>query len=111
VVIECIFYDGQVPQTEADEYVQIANLGTTSVALGGWQLKDVSDGSPTFTFPSYSLAPGTRVRVYTNQLHTEWGGFSFGRGTAIWDNLNPDVAALFNALAAEVSRKSYPPGC
>jgi hypothetical protein len=81
------------------------------VALGGWRLLDVADGSPIFTFPSYSLAPGIRVRVYTNQFNPQWGGFSFGRGTAIWDNLNPDVAALLNAQGTEVSRKSYPPGC
>jgi len=111
VVIECIFYDGQVPRTEADEYVQIANLGATSAVLGGWRLKDVSDGSPTFTFPPYSLAPGKSIRVYTNENHPEWGGFSFGYGRAIWDNQSPDVAALFNAQEKEVSSKSYPPGC
>lgn len=111
MVIECIFYDGQVPQTEADEYVQIANLGTTPAALGGWRLQDVADGTPTFTFPTYTLAAGARIRVYTNQNHPQWGGFSFGRGTAIWDNQNPDAAALFNAQGTEVSRKSYPPGC
>ena len=111
VIIECIFYDGLVPSTEADEYVQIANTGDTPVDLEGWRLTDLSDGSPSFTFPTYILEPGERVRVYTNETHPEWGGFSFGRGGAIWNNSDPDVAGLLNALGEEVSRKSYPPGC
>ena len=112
VVIECVYYDGQVASTEDDEYVQIANVGDASVNLEGWRLKDVSDFSPIFPFPSHVLGPGETIRVYTNEDHPEWGGFSFeySRG-AIWNNSDPDVAALFNAQGQEVSRKSYPPGC
>jgi hypothetical protein len=111
VIIECIFFDGLVARTEADEYVQIANLGDTSVELMGWRLTDVADGSPSFLFPAYILKPGEKVRVYTNQDHPEWGGFSFKSSRSIWNNDKPDIAALFNAQGAEVSRKSYPPGC
>lgn len=113
MVVECVFYDGLVPQTEADEYVQIANLGSAAVDLAGWKLRDVTDGSPTFTFPAYILPPGAKVRVYTNQDHPEWGGFSFRRGSAIWRNppANPDTAGLFNLQGQEVSRRTYPPGC
>lgn len=111
MVIRCIFYDGQVPRTEADEYVEIEHTGQAPVYLQGWVLRDVSDGTPSFTFPSYTLQPGQRIRVYTNQVHPEWGGFSFGYGRPIWDNTSPDTAALFDASGREVSRKSYPPGC
>ena len=111
VVIECIFYDGLMYKTEADEYVQIANIGDTPVDLGGWRLRDISDGSPSFTFPSYILEPGERIRVYTNEHHPEWGGFSFGYGRAVWNNSDPDVAAVFNSKGEEVSRSSYPPSC
>jgi hypothetical protein len=111
ITIECIFFDGAVPRTEADEYVQIINAGNTAAALEGWKLVDVSDGAPTFDFPAYILGPGERIRVYTNQVHPEWGGFSFGHGTSIWNNLEPDVAGLFNQQNEEVSTKSYPPGC
>ena len=100
-----------MPLYEGDEYVQIANLGSTTVDLEGWQLRDVSDGSPTFEFPTYSLGPAGRVRVYTNEVHPEWGGFSFQRGSAVWSNSKPDEAGLFNPQGQEVSRKSYPPGC
>ena len=94
-----------VPQSEADEYVQIANLGSAAVDLAGWRLADISDGTPEFTFPSHNLSPGGRVRIYTNEDHSEWGGFSFGRGTAIWSNSDPDTAGLFNGQGAQVSTK------
>jgi len=109
--IDCIFFDGVVSRTESDEYVRIVNAGETSVDLSNWSLKDVADGSPTFTFPGYTIAPNETIRVYTNEVHSESGGFSFGLGSSIWANSAPDTAALFNAQRQEVSRKSYPPSC
>jgi len=107
VQITYIFYDGLVPRVESDEYVEITNLGDTPEDLEGWGLKDIDEGYPSFTFPSYVLAPGESIRVYTNEVHPEWGGFSFGYGSAIWNNKAPDIAALYNAQGQEVSRKSY----
>ena len=109
--IDCIFFDGVVSKIESDECVRIVNAGETSVSLSNWSLKDVADGSPTFTFPGYTIAPSETIRVYTNEVHSESGGFSFGRGSSIWANSEPDTAALFNAQGQEVSRKSYPPSC
>ena len=112
LVIECIFYDGLVARTESDEHVQLINLGTSPVDLKGWKLADVADGAPEFVFgESYQLGSGERVRVYTNQVHQEWGGFSFGAASSIWNNSNPDTAGLFNPGGVMVSEKSYPPGC
>ena len=111
VVIECIFYDGVVPRSEADEYVQIANLGNSDANIDGWRITDVADGSPSLFFPELVRRPGDRIRVYTNQRHDEWGGLGFGYGRAVWNNSSPDVAALFDSAGTEVSRKSYPPGC
>jgi beta-lactamase superfamily II metal-dependent hydrolase len=107
VKITKIFYDGLVPRTESDEYVEITNQGSESVDLKGWVLKDISEGYPSFTFPSYVLQPSKSIRVYTNEIHPEYGGFSFGSGKAVWNNTSPDTAALFNAQGQEVSRKSY----
>lgn len=106
VQITDIFYDGQVPRVESDEYVEITNLGVSEVDLTGWVLKDIS-GNPSFTFPSYILQPGKQLRVYTNEVHSEYGGFTFGYGKAIWNNNDPDTAALFNDQGQEVSRRSY----
>ena len=107
IQIARIFYDGLVPQVESDEYVEITNLGDQPQDLAGWILKDISDGHPSFTFRPYTLAPGKSVRVYTNENHPEWGGFSFEYGRAIWNNSQPDIAVLYNSQGEEVSRKSY----
>jgi competence protein ComEC len=82
VCITKIYYDGQVPRVESDEYVEITNLGDETVNLEGWMLKDITDGSPSFTFPEYELDPGESIRVYTNEVHPdiwwvqlwEWAG-------------------------------------
>ncbi len=107
VQITHIFYDGLVPRAESDEYVEITNLGDQSQDLAGWELMDISEGYPSFTFPSYILAPGESIRVYTNESHPEWGGFTFEYGRAVWNNSEPDVAVLYDNQSKEVSRKSY----
>ena len=107
IQITRIFYDGVVPTVEADEYVEITNLGTSSVNLQGWRLVDIDEGYPEFIFPSYTLGPGAYIRVYTNEIHPEYGGFSFGSGKAVWNNSDPDTAVLYDAQGNEVSRRSY----
>ena len=107
VQITYIFYDGKVPRAESDEYVEITNLGDQPQDLADWMLKDISEGYPSFIFPSYILAPGKSIRVYTDEYHPEWGGFSFEYGRAIWNNSEPDVAVLYDKQGKEVSRKSY----
>ncbi len=107
VQITYIFYDGLVPRAESDEYVEITNLGDQAQDLAHWKLEDVLEGYPSFTFTSYILAPGESIRVYTNEYHPEWGGFSFEYGRAIWSNSEPDIAVLYNSQSKEVSRKSY----
>ena len=111
VVIDCIFYDGLVPRSEADEYVQITNQGPAPQDMAGWVLIDVDEGFPSFVFPSFTLMPEQTIRVYTNEVHPEWGGFSFGSGRAVWSNSSPDVAVLYDQSGAQVSERSYPPGC
>jgi len=107
VQITDIFYDGLVPNVESDEYVEITNLGDQPQDLTGCVLRDISDGYPSFTFLPYILAPGKSIRVYTNEYHPEWGGFSFEYSRAIWNNTEPDVAALYDNQDNEISRKSY----
>ena len=91
--------------------MEIVNLGEATQDLEGWSLKDVSDGTPVFVFPETRLEPGRRIRVYTDEVHAEWGGFSFGRGTAVWSNSEPDTAGLYDRAGRPVSSATYPPGC
>ena len=107
VEITYIFYDGLVPRVESDEYVEITNVGDQPQELTGCMLTDISEGYPSFIFPSYILAPGKSIRVYTNEYHPEWGGFSFEYSQAIWNNTEPDVAVLYDNQGREISRKSY----
>lgn len=107
VDIAKVFFQGLVPEVESDEYVEIVNHGKEPRDLTGWVLKDIADGYPSFTFPAYVLQPRERIRVYTNEIHPEYGGFSFGHNEAIWDDSVPDTAALFDAEGREVYRRSY----
>lgn len=100
-----------MPNSESDEYVEIRNSGGVAANLSGWMLTDIADGTPTYIFPAFTLEPGASIRVYTNEIHPESGGFSFGRGASIWNNVDPDEAGLFDAAGNILSRKSYPPGC
>jgi endonuclease YncB( thermonuclease family) len=102
-----IFYDGLVPNVESDEYVEITNLGDQPRDLAGCVLIDIDEGYPSFTFPSYILAPGESIRVYTNEYHPEWGGFSFEYSQAIWNNTEPDVAVLYDNQGNILSQMSY----
>ncbi len=112
MVIECIFFDGVAGRAEGDEYVQVLNNGKGVVDLAGWEVKDISDGRPGFIFEeSFTLEPGRRIRVYTNEVHVEWGGFSYGWGRSVWSNSEPDTAGLLNPAGSIISTRSYPPGC
>lgn len=104
VVIKYIYYDGQVPRVESDEYATIANIantGTVPVNLSGWRL-NADDKGQDFVFPAIELTPGEQIRVYTNEVHPESGGFSFGIGHAIWRNKG-ECGHLFDDRGVEVS--------
>ena len=106
VIIESINFDGLVPDAESDEYAVITNAGTTSQNIGGWRLH-ADDPGQDFTFPNFELMPGQICRVYTNEVHTEYCGFSFGRGSAIWNNIEGDCGRLFDASDVLVSTYCY----
>ena len=112
ISIECISFIG-VRVDEPDEYVQIRNHGGKSINLEGWKLQDIDDGSPTFEFPAQAIQPGKAIRVYTNQVHEKWGGFSFKENRSIWRNstTSPDKAGLFSPAGRMVSERSYPRSC
>jgi hypothetical protein len=95
-------------RVEPDEYVVIKNLSECYVDISGWVLKNINKIYPTFTFPAIILSPGVIIRVYTDEVHTETGGFCFYYGPGdVWSNDNPDIAVLYDARGSEVSRKSY----
>ena len=76
VVIRCIFHEGLLPRGEADEYVELENIGNTAVNLDGLVLRDIDGRHPPFILPRYGLKPGQRGRVYTHEVRPKRGGLS-----------------------------------
>ena len=76
--------------------------------LTGWHL-DSERGAASgqvFHFPQgFVMQPGQVCRVYTDEVHPEWCGLSFGYGkSGVWNNSEPDAAVLFDGEGAVVSR-------
>ena len=67
----------------------------------------MADVNQSFTFVSGMIQPGQEIRVYTNEVHPESGGYSCGKGSAIWNNCQPDTAGLFNPGGTLVSQATY----
>jgi len=106
VVIATINYDGVVKRTESDEYVEITNQGNAVADISGWKM-NADDKDQDFVFPQgTTLAPSQSIRVYTNEVHAETGGFSFGSKVAIWNNLK-DNGQLFDDKGNLVSEFGY----
>ncbi|MFN2144519.1 MAG: thermonuclease family protein [Anaerolineales bacterium] len=103
VVIEEIFYNG-VNAPESDESAQIRNVSEEMVQLGGWTLS--AGHGQEFTFPAYELGSGETCRVYTNEVHPESCGFSFGRDESLWAN-SGDCGYLYTPNGALVDEECY----
>ena len=106
IVIRKIFYDGKAGRTEKDEYAEIANIGNVRVELGGWRL-NAGDYNQNFVFPrSSALSPNQTYRVYTDEYHEEYGGFTFGSARALWSNKG-ECGYLYDAKKVQVSEFCY----
>jgi hypothetical protein len=106
VVIAYVQFVGVTKRTQADEFVELRNLGDKPADLSGWR---VEAGSPdqVFVFPAgTTLPPGAQVRVYTDRETGEPGVFSFHSKRALWND-DGDVGRLLNSSLAEVSRYGY----
>lgn len=90
--------------TEPDEYVVIENDDSVPIQLKNWTKRD--EANHIFTFPSFVIQPNQTCRVYTNEIHSEWCGFSYGSGKAIWNN-GGDTAYLRDAYGTIINEYSY----
>ena len=84
-----ISFNGNVPRTEADEYVVVNNSSKDAIDVSGYFIYPATSGSQgsTFYFPKGSvIKPNASVRVYTNEIHKETGGYSWDSGKALWNN-------------------------
>nr|MDZ8288822.1 lamin tail domain-containing protein [Nostoc sp. ChiSLP01] len=107
VEITNIVYKNQVKRTQSDEYVEITNKEKTAIDVSGWQLASGLGRNKAFTFPQGTkLAPGQSVRVYTNEVHQESGGFSCGSGVSLWKD-SGDEGRLLDAQGNVISGLAY----
>jgi len=107
VEITNIFYKGTVKKTQSDEYVEITNQEKTPADVSGWQIASGVGRNKFFTFPQGTkLAPGQSVRVYTNEVHPESGGYSCGSKLSLWKD-SGDEAKLLDAKGNLVFGLAY----
>ncbi len=107
IEISAIFYNGSAGNNEPDEYVEIRNRGSEPLQLKDWSLEDKAHHR--FVFPEFEIAPEQVCRIYTNQDHTEWCGFSFRFDeSAIWNN-GGDCAYLADSQGQAAAEYCYTP--
>ena len=105
VQITDIFFNGVIGSQEPDEYVEITNSGPEPVDITDWELQDTT-GDREYKWENYIMQPGEKIRIYTNEVHEETGGFSFRSRGSIWRN-SGDVAELYDLDKQLVSRYAY----
>ncbi|MFM6473361.1 MAG: lamin tail domain-containing protein, partial [Dolichospermum sp.] len=107
VTISKLVYKGAVKRTQADEYIEISNLGNSPANISGWKITSAASSKQFLTFPPGTILEGGKsFRIYTNEVHPETGGFSFGSKTAIWNDAG-DEAKLFDTAGSNVSTLAY----
>jgi len=89
----------------AGEYVRIQNLGGRAQVMTGWTLRDLANH--VFTFPSFTLAAGGTVRVWTKGGANTATDLYWGSSQAIWNN-DGDTAYLRDAGGSPVHSYTYP---
>lgn len=104
VQIVAVHADG-TGSIEPDEYVEIKNTGNEPVDITDWVLQD-DTGKDLYKWEGYTMQPGATIRVYTNETHTESGGFSLGSGRPVWGN-SGDIAELLDVDKELISRYAY----
>lgn len=83
----------------------IHNGGGSAVDMTAWTLRDLANN--TYTFPSFTLAAGAEVQIWTKAGTNDAANLCWGRGTAVWNNTGGDTAILRDAGGTEIDRYSY----
>jgi hypothetical protein len=79
-------WNGDGEANSRDEYIELINMGATSIDIRNWKLDDLADGgSDPYTLPSLTLAPYEIVRFYASET-----GISLSDGGDSVRLLKPD---------------------
>lgn len=84
------------------EYVDLGNTGDQAINLSGWVL--LSENGNQSCDLAGLIEPGAVLRVWARTADADQGGFNCGFGRAIWNNSDPDPAALYDPAGALVDR-------
>lgn len=87
------------------EYVRIANNTSSAINMTGWTLRD-EGRKHSFTLPSFMIAPGAVVQIWTKGGQNDATNLYWGQRGAVWNNTG-DTAILLDAEGKQVSRFSY----
>jgi len=69
-----------------DEYVIMENIGSGSVDIDGWTIKD--SGTNIYTFKKYSFESCSKIYLFTGSGKDGAGKFYWGSSKPIWNNDN-----------------------
>jgi subtilisin family serine protease len=105
VVLTDVSFNGKVNAAEPDEYVEFQNQGSVPQNMAGWKIASVRGGQ-TYFFNGPTVQPGQICRLYTNEVHPEWCGLTWGKATAQWNN-TADRANLIDLNGKVVSSIGY----
>ena len=89
----------------AGEFVRIANGDNAAVDLTGCTLRD-HDSRHVYTFPSFTLAPGAEVQLWTKAGDDDETNLYWGMRSAVWNN-EGDTAVLADPEGAEITSYTY----
>ena len=104
--LDITYIEFDPPGSDLDgEYVRIQNNTGRAIELTGWTLHDGAD-KHVFTFPTFTLATGGEVRIWTKTGASDAANLYWGSRSAIWNNTG-DTARLLDAGGKEISRYSY----
>lgn len=87
------------------EYVTIANNTASPIDMTGWTLTD-EGAHHSYTFPSFVLAAGAEVRLWSRAGSDDAANLYWGNSRAVWNNTH-DAAVLADASGNVISRYSY----
>jgi hypothetical protein len=88
------------------EYLILQNDGPGDLDMTDWKLQDASEH--TYTFPSFTLAVGAIVTVWSGRGTNDMANLYWGRGQAVWTNTG-DEAVLYDAQGHQRARMAYLP--
>lgn len=91
--------------SKPDEYIEFQNVDSFPIQIDGWTVRN--DHGNVFAFPAFLLQPGQVCRVYTDEFHPDWCGFTYRSGSAIWND-DSDCAFLRNGLGTPIDTYCYP---